>query len=125
MKKNLLALAVLMLIMFSGAAGWIIRAGTAVMPLKLDTPYSAVMLSNGSVYYGKLEGLGTPYPVLRDVYYVQIGVEPGTKERASVLLKRGKEWHAPNRMLLNASHIILVEPVTQGSRVAALIAESK
>ena len=84
--------------------------------------YHAVLLTNGNVYFGKLEGLGRPFPVLRDVYYVQTGVDPETKQSKSVLLKRGKEWHAPDQMTLNANHIVLVEPVTPNSQVASLIA---
>src|ERR1035438_8536542 len=33
--------------------------------------YYAVLLSNGSVYFGKLEGLETPYPVLQEISYLQ------------------------------------------------------
>jgi hypothetical protein len=84
-----------------------------------------VLLTNGSVYYGKLEGLGGPFPVLRDVFYVQAAADPNTKQTTNVLIRRGKEWHAPDYMVLNANHILLVEPVTPGSRVANLIAEAR
>jgi hypothetical protein len=50
---------------------WALRAR---YPVRLTTGYQAVLLSYGSVYYGKLEGLGAAYPVLRDVFYVQVGV---------------------------------------------------
>jgi hypothetical protein len=87
--------------------------------------YSAVLLANGSVYFGKLEGLGSPYPILRDVYYVQSATDPETKKVTSVLVKRGREWHAPDRMIINEKSIIFVEPVGADSKVAQLIAESK
>ena len=87
--------------------------------------YSAVLLANGSVYFGKLEGLGSPYPVLRDVYYVQSASDPETKKVTSILVKRGKEWHAPDRMTINDKSIVFVEPVGADSKVAQLIAESK
>ena len=90
--------------------------------VKLTTPYQAVLLTNGSVYYGKVEGLGKPYPILRDVFYIQTAVDQNTKQTSNVLIRRGKEWHGPDYMVLNANHILLVEPVTQGSRVAQLIA---
>ena len=35
---------------------------------KLTTEYQAVLLSNGQAYFGKLEGVGSPYPVLKDVF---------------------------------------------------------
>ncbi len=66
------------------------------------------------------KGFGTPFPVLRDLYYVQAGVDVETKTTKNVLLRRGKEWHGPDRTLLNASQIVPVEPVTKESRVAAL-----
>lgn len=90
------------------------------------TEYQAVMLANGQVFFGKLEGLGTPYPVLSDVYYVRTYADPKNPQSAtSTLVKRGQEWHAPDSMVMNAAHIILVEPVTKESRVARLIAEIK
>ena len=91
-------------------------------PVKFKTPYQAVLLTNGAVYFGKLEGLGTDYPILRDVFYIQNAVDPNTKQSAAVLIRRGKEWHGPDSMVLNAQHVLLIEPVTEGSRVAQLIA---
>jgi hypothetical protein len=87
--------------------------------------YQAVLLDNNQVYFGKLSGLGTPYPVLTDVFYIQARMNPDTKQTANVLLKRGKEWHAPKLMRLNNSHIIMVEPVSKGSDVANLIAQAQ
>jgi hypothetical protein len=92
---------------------------------KFDTTYQAVLLTNGSVYFGKLDGYQTKFPVLSDVYYVQTGVDPATKKSTSVLVKRGKELHSPDRMYLTPSQIVLVEPVGPDSKVAQLIAESK
>jgi hypothetical protein len=91
-------------------------------PVKFKSPYQAVLLTNGAVYFGKLEGLGTDYPILRDVFYIQNAVDPNTKQTSSVLIRRGKEWHGPDFMVLNARHVLLIEPVTPGSRVAQLIA---
>jgi hypothetical protein len=91
----------------------------------MTTPYQAVLLSNGSAYFGQLEGLGTPFPVLRDVFYVQSTQDPQTKAVSNILVKRGKEWHSPDRMILNANMIVLVEPVSPTSRVATLISQAK
>lgn len=91
----------------------------------LTTTYQAVALDNGQVYFGKLEGLSSPFPVLTDVYYVQARVNPKTKKTTNILVKQGKEWHAPDRMVLNARHIVFIEPVTPESQVAKLIEEAK
>ena len=87
--------------------------------------YYAVLLNNNAVYFGHLEGLGTDYPVLRDVFYIQSGTNPDTKAVTNVLVKRGKELHGPDRMILNRTSIVFVEPVGAESKVAQLIAESK
>jgi hypothetical protein len=80
-----------------------------------ESGYVTVLLTNGQVFIGKLKGLGTAYPVLSDVHYVQITIDRETQKRSEKLVKRGGEWHAPNRTIFNANHIVLIEPVTKGS----------
>ena len=80
--------------------------------------------SNGAVYYGKLAGYGTRHPVLTDVFYILSKTDPDSKQVTNVLVKRGKELHGPDRMYLNASQIIFVEPVGPNSKVAQLINEA-
>jgi hypothetical protein len=91
--------------------------------LQFSTAYQAVLLDNGQVYYGKLQGPELPFPILTDVYYIQNRVDPQTKAVSNVLVRRGKEWHAPDRMILNARHVILIEPVAADSQVAKFIEE--
>jgi hypothetical protein len=111
----------LVLVAMAAAGLWLFRRQSSPA---MTTPYQAVLLSNGSAYFGRLEGLGTPYPVLKEVYYVQSRPGQDPKQPVNVLVKRGKEWHAPDRMILNASMIVFVEPVNPGSRVSQLIAEA-
>jgi hypothetical protein len=103
------------------AAGWMISHPSAV---SFDQTYQAVLLSNGQVYFGRLEGYGTENPVLREVFYVQSGLND-QKQPTNILLKRGKEWHGPDRMYLNPRQIIMVEPVGSTSRVYELIKDLK
>jgi hypothetical protein len=93
-------------------------------PVVFTTPYQAVLLTNGSAYFGKLEGYGTPRPVLTEVYYIVTQANPETKQSSNVLVKRGKELHEPDRMYLNPNQILCVEPVGAGSKVAQLIAQA-
>jgi len=101
---------------------WIISHPRAV---KFDQTYQAVLLSNNNLYFGKLQGYGTGNPVLSEVYYLQAIVDPLTKQPTNVLRKRGVEWHAPDKMYINPSQIVSVEPVGPNSRIAELIKESK
>jgi hypothetical protein len=113
---------VLVILLLAGGGAWFLMGRHTV---SMTTPYQAVLLRNGSAYFGHLEGLGTPYPVLTEVFYVQNAQNPQTKQVSSILVKRGKEWHSPDRMILNADQIVLVEPVSPTSRVAQLIAQAK
>jgi len=87
--------------------------------------YYAVLLTNNAVYFGKLEGFGSAYPVLKDVFYIQSATNNETKAVTNVLVKRGKELHGPDRMMINDKSIVFVEPVGTDSKVAQLIAEAK
>jgi hypothetical protein len=93
--------------------------------VKFPTPYQAVLLPNGSVYFGKLMGYGGPHPVLTEVYYIVSQTDPETKKVSNVLVKRGKELHQPDRMYLSPNQILFVEPVGPSSKVADLIQQSK
>ena len=96
--------------------------------VRLTSNYQAVFLDSGQAYFGKLESLGTPwspYVVLTEVYYVQSVTNPETKQTNNILVKRGKEWHGPDRMVINTRHLVLVEPVAENSKVAQLIGELK
>jgi hypothetical protein len=120
MKQRWIALSLLMFIAV------ILMAGCAAPPtaVTFTTPYQAVLLSNNSVYYGKLAGFGTVSPVLTDVFYIVSQTNPETKQVSNVLVKRGKELHGPDRMYLNANNIVFVEPVGTDSKVAQLINEA-
>ena len=87
--------------------------------------YYAVLLNNNAVYFGKLEGLGSTYPVLHDVFYIQSATNNETKAVTNVLVKRGKELHGPDRMIINEKSIVFVEPVGADSKVAQLISEAR
>lgn len=100
-----------------------IRSTGPSAPVAFTTPYQAVLLTNGSAYFGKLEGFGTPRPVLSEVYYIVSQTNPETKQSSNVLVKRGKELHEPDRMYLNPNQILCVEPVGANSKVAQLIAQ--
>ena len=105
----------------------ILLAGCPAPPptaVAFSTPYQAVLLSNNSVYFGKLTGFGTSSPVLTDVFYIVTQTDPTTKQTKNILVKRGKELHGPDRMYLNANSIVFVEPVGADSKVAQLISEA-
>ena len=92
--------------------------------IKLTTEYQAVHLDNGQLLFGKLEQAGSDYPVLRNVFAEQSQVNQTTKEVTRVLVKRSVELHNPDYMILNAKHIVAIEPVATNSRVAEVIKQA-
>jgi hypothetical protein len=93
--------------------------------ITFGTPYQAVLLTNGTAYFGKLEGYGTNRPVLKEVYYIVGQTNPETKQTNNVLVRRGKELHEPGDMHLNPNQILCVEDVGPNSKVAQLIAQQQ
>ena len=100
-----------------------VRGASSNAEVKFTTPYQAVLLTNGSVYFGKLQGYGGPTPELTQVYYVVSQSNPETKQVTNSLIRRGQELHKPDRMYINPRQILFVEPVGTDSRVAQLIKE--
>ena len=91
----------------------------------LNSQYQAVVLNNGQVFFGKLENPNAQYPVLRDVFYIVSQANPETKQVTNTLVRRGKELHGPEFMIINWQSILLIEPVKEDSQVAKFIAEQK
>lgn len=106
------------------AAFHIFLGARSLSPVQFTTPYQAVLLTNGSAYFGQLHGYGGPHPVLTNVYYIVNQTNPQTKQSNPVLVKRGKELHEPDRMYLNPNQILFVETVGPNSKVAQLIQQA-
>lgn len=121
MTKYIGSLLAVVLLFALTACGW----GHHRKGPEVGTPYAAVLLDNGQVYYGKLANAGSNFPELTDVYYIQTQVNQETKTTTNILVRRGNEWHGPDRMFLNERHIILIEPVGTNSKVAELIQADK
>ncbi|MGH9397505.1 MAG: hypothetical protein ACRD18_11730 [Terriglobia bacterium] len=103
----------------------IVKVRSAGSVPKFNTPFQAVLLDNGQVYYGKLSRAGTGYPEMTDVYYIVRTEDATTKQVKNVLVKRGKELHAPTETFFDARHIVMIEPVGTSSEVAKLIQQSE
>lgn len=123
MPRNILFAGIGVVVGFLAAA--LLFRVTEHRPPRLTTEYQLVLLTNGQTFIGKLDKLDSPYTVLRDVFYIQSSADPNTKTVKNSLIKRGKEWHEPDLMLLDARQITLIEPVKPSSTVARLIKEYK
>ncbi len=109
------------LVVIAAGAVYLLGRGGSSSEVKFQTPYQAVLLTNGSVYFGQLAGYGSSNPVLTKVYYIVTQTNTETKQTNNILVKRGKELHEPDRMYINPRQILFVEPVGTNSKVAELI----
>jgi hypothetical protein len=96
----------------------------AALAHPLTTPYQGVVLTNGQVFFGKLENLTSQSPALRDVYYIRSQVNAETKQVTNQLVRRRNEMHSPDLMVLNRAHILVVEPVHPESPLGKLIEQA-
>lgn len=122
--RNLLVIPILIgILILVAALGVLVDWQSRHPAVPFPTTYQAVLLSNGAVYYGELQGYGTSNPILTHVFYIVSHADPNSKAVSNILVKRGKELHAPDRMYLNPASIVFVETVGKNSKVAQLIAE--
>lgn len=90
--------------------------------------YSAVFLSNGQVYFGKITSKNSSELVLSSVFYLQSDSAPNIGMAASnlKLAKLGNEIHGPtDELRINASQVLFYENLREDSRVVQLIKNYK
>ena len=89
--------------------------------------YQAVFLNNNQIYFGHLHDMYSDYPVLSDVYYVQLTQEFSKKgqpvqEKGRLMRLGDSEPHMPqNEMILNKEHILFWENLRLDSPVVKTI----
>jgi hypothetical protein len=99
--------------------------------------WKAVFLTNGQVYFGHLENKDSAYPVLKDIYYLQVqkapiqpaqaatneqGVNAAETQDQLILVKFGTELHKPlDEMVINKDHIMFFEDLSADSPVVKSI----
>ncbi len=90
--------------------------------------YQAVFLNNNQQYFGHLQGIGTRYPTLSDIYYVRTqGPAPeNPAQQQFSLIKLGSEIHGPqDLMYLNWDHVTYWENLRADSEVVKGINKEK
>ncbi|MEK9180578.1 MAG: hypothetical protein AAB897_04170 [Patescibacteria group bacterium] len=85
------------------------------------SPYSAVYLVSGDIYFGKLSWF--PRPLLRDVWFLQRGVDPQTQQPQFGLNKFTTAFWGPvDEMRLNPDQILFSTRLRNDSQVAQAFA---
>jgi hypothetical protein len=98
--------------------------------------YQAVFLSNGQVYFGKLQNTAGDSLVLKDIYYLQVDskIQPSSGDNADVstkensdnsdvqLIKLGNELHGPeDQMQITKDQVLFWENLKADGKVSKAI----
>jgi hypothetical protein len=105
------------------------KGAMATSPDQQSSGYQAVFLTNGQVYFGKMTDADSDYPVLTDIYYLQVGPQQGsgvptttTTGQSISLVKLGNELHGPvDEMHISRSQILFYEDMKTDSQVVKAI----
>lgn len=120
-KRN--GLMYLLLAVIAGLLGWQTWLAHRGAPqIATGSTYQAVLLATGEAYYGRLRAVRPSFLELADVYYVRRRSESDGGGTSVSLVKRGAEWHGPDRMYVNATQVLLIEPVAPESTIGRAIA---
>ncbi|RWZ78318.1 MAG: hypothetical protein EOT05_00950 [Candidatus Microsaccharimonas sossegonensis] len=124
---GLLGLIVIVGLIFGGlVVSGKFTGGTAIDSSK----YQAVFLSNGQVYFGKLQNSSGEYLKLTNVFYLQTKTDPTAQNPQTTaaagsnveLIKLGSEIHGPeDQMLISRSQVLFYENLKPDGRVSQSI----
>lgn len=92
--------------------------------------WQAVFLTNGQVYFGKVNKQNSNVIVLRNIYYLQVAQSPqpapeGQDQQNNLsLVKLGNELHGPeDEMKINMEQVLFTEKLKGDSRVVQAIVD--
>ncbi len=130
-KKSWLLLVVVVIVV--AVAGYFVFN----MPTASTGGYQAVFLVNNQVYFGKLANQNGQFPVLTDIYYLQVnqpiqpvqtvkGQAASTASPEINLVKLGGELHGPtDAMRINRDQVLLIEDLRADSNLVKAIENYK
>ena len=114
-------------------AGLLLWLGIRNTATNIDrSNYQAVFLSNGQVYFGKLQSFTSESMRLTDIYYLQSQDEdadgsenpqqPTASQDDVQLIKLGNEVHGPqDEMIINKDQVLFYENLKPNSEVSQTI----
>ena len=110
-------------------AGYFWRNHSGIASQISSDKYQAVFLTNGQVYFGKLEKVGGGYYKLKDVYYLQNKSNESEDSDGQLksgndveLIKLGNEVHGPeDTMVIERSQVLFFENLKKDGKVSTTI----
>ena len=122
-KSVAIVIIIVVIVLFVGLGIWIgmcFHAGGSAANDSSLSPYSAVYLSTGDIYFGTL--VWSPSPHLEDAWFLQRGTNAAGNATVSVYPFSQVTWGPSDTVYLNSSQIIFWTRLSSTSTVAQLIA---
>lgn len=116
MQRRTAVLLVVLVIVLVGLGVWI---GTELMGSKSassPSPYTAVYLASGDIYFGRLSMF--PRPKLSDAWFLQRGVNQQNQPQLGLVPFKSAFWGPTGDIYLNPQQVLFWAPVAEGSQVA-------
>lgn len=121
--------AVLLIVVIAGAVMFMKQDKVAGMDSVKKDQYQAVFLTNGQVYFGKIEEMGKSQLKLTNIYYLQVqqSVQPAEQKKdgdqAQIsLAKLGDELHGPeDTMYVAKDQMLFWENLKDSGKVVQAI----
>ena len=88
------------------------------------TPYQAVTMIDGTVFYGRIDHLGSDHPVLREPFRVRHELDAQTQEPRHTLVWRKDEMNGADHIIFPVTSIAFIEPVRPDSTIGRLIEQA-
>jgi hypothetical protein len=121
-KSLLITLIVIVVVLLVGAGVWVgvamINGGNSSQSAL--SPYSAVYLSTGDIYFGKLSWSPTPH--MDDAWFLQRGTDAKGNATVGVYPFSQVAWGPSNTVYFNSQQIIFWTRLNGTSSIAQLIA---
>lgn len=129
---KVVGLSVAAILLFAGLSLGVLLAYKSNTSSSIDKGrYQAVFLSNGQVYFGKLQTYNGDYMKLNNIYYLQTKSAAASENPQATsdqdesnvqLIKLGSEIHGPDdEMIISKDQILFFENLKKDSQVSASI----
>jgi hypothetical protein len=140
--SRLIGLIVAIVVVLGGGYFLLNRSGVIPGSIVKDSgsnvsDYSAVFLTNGQVYFGKMTGGASDEVDITDIFYLQVNQQQGLQPTNNTansstatpdisLVKLGNELHGPNdKMRINRTQVLFTESLKSDSKVVKAITDYK
>ncbi len=131
LQRILIAVAGLAVVLGLAAGGWFYYKSTVASQID-GGEYQAVFLTNGQVYFGKLQMLSDGYMRLSNIFYLQAqsssassssSLQSTSTNTSDVqLVKLGNEIHGPtDQMIVSKSQVLFFENLKNDGKVSSSI----